>query len=658
MGSPEAAQVVRTACNRDCPDACSILVTVDQGRATKLQGDPDDPVTRGFLCERTAKFLARQYSADRFTRPLLRRGGRLEPLSWDDALDLAAERLQRIRAESGPAAILHYRSGGSLGLLKPAADFLFEQFGPVTIKRGDICSGAGEEANCRDFGVSESSDFFDVHSSRLIVVWGRNVHTSGPHLLPLLHEARRRGAAIVGIDPIRTRLARSCDLFLQPRPGSDGALALAVARHLFEEGGADPEAQHYCHGWPAFRALACSRTLAERAAEADVPAADLARFAALYAARKPAAILVGWGLARRRNGCATVRTLDALALVSGNVGVAGGGASYTMARRAAFDLSFLRGADAAPRTFAEPLLGAEILAARDPPVRAIWVTAGNPVSMLPDSASVRRAFERSEFNVVVDTHPTDTTDVAHLVLPCLTLLEDDDVLGSYGNHWLRVSRPAIEPPAEARHEIAILHGLARRLGLADRFPGSVDEWKRRVLRRVEPRGITAASLARAPARNPFVPEVLFEGRRFPTADGKARLVGEAPPPIEAGDADFPLLLFAGSTPKGQSSQWCEPTPPGPPEVRLHPAAANGLADGAPAWIESRIGRLRVRVRHDASLRRELACMDKGGMVRDGRCPNLLVRAVATDAGEGAAYYDEPVRVVADPGGATAAPGPR
>jgi anaerobic selenocysteine-containing dehydrogenase len=644
MSAPTAPEVVRTACNRDCPDACSMLVTVEQGRATRLAGDPRDPITHGFLCERTAKFLTRQYAPDRFTTPMVRVKGRLVPIAWNEALDLAADRLKRVRAESGPAAILHYRSGGSLGILKVAADFLFEQFGPVTIKRGDICSGAGEEANCRDFGVSESSDLFDLLKSRLVVVWGRNLHTSGPHLLPLLNEAKRRGAIVVGIDPVRTRLAGLSDLFLQPRAGSDAALAFAVARRLFEEGGVDPDAARYCHGFDAFRELAMARTLAERAAEADVPAGELQRFADLYATLKPSTLLVGWGLARRGNGCATVRALDALALVSGNVGVPGGGVAFTVARRGAFDLSFVRGVEAAPRTFVEPKLGEEILAAIDPPIRAIWVTAGNPVTMLPDSTTVRRAFEQSSFNVVVETHPTDTTDVAHLVLPCLTLLEDDDVLGSYGNHWLRISTPTIAPAGEARHEIAILRGLAERLGLADRFPAGIDEWMQRVLRRVAAHGITTESLARAPARNPFVPEVLFEGRRFPTPDGKARLLEAAPAAAPRGDRDFPLLLLAGSTPKGQSSQWSEAIEPGPPSVRVHPTAAGGLADGSLAWLESRIGRLRVRVRHDGAVRPELACMDKGGMVRDGRCANLLVRAAATDAGEGAAYYDEPVRL--------------
>ncbi len=644
MTPPTTRELRHTTCNRDCPDACSMLVEVEEERAIRLLGDRSDPVTRGFLCERTAKFLARQYAPDRITTPLVRRAGKLAPASWDAALDLVARELLRIRAESGPAAILHYRSGGSLGLLKMAADYLFEQFGPVSTKRGDVCSGAGEAANDLDFGTSDSNDLFDLLNSRLIVVWGKNVHVSGPHLLPLLLEAKRRGTTLVGIDCVRTKLAPLCDLFLQPRPGTDGELALGVARVLFERGAIDPELARFAVGAEGFRGLASQRSLAERAAAAGIAGSELRRFADLYASQFPAAILVGWGLARRTNGAATVRALDALATVRGNMGIAGGGCSYYFARRKAFNTSFLQGVGAAPRTLCEPLLGQELLAAKDPPIRAIWVTAGNPISMLPDAATVRRAFAATELVVVVDTHPTDTTEVAHVVLPCLTLLEDDDLLGAYGNHWLRASTPVVPPPGEARHEIAILHGLATRLGLGDRFDGSVDAWKRRLLTKVAPHGVTPERLAAGALRSPLAPLILFEQRRFATPDGKAQLLDHAPPPPPPIDHDFPLRLLAVSTPKGQSSQWCEPISATPPELRVHPAAAMGFGDGSVAELVSRIGALCVTVRHDAAVHPEVALMEKGGMLRDGRCANLLIRAMVTDAGEGAAYYDEPVRL--------------
>jgi len=647
------ADVRRTACNRDCPDTCSLLVTVEAGRATRLRGDPVDPVTRGFLCERTGRFLHRQYAADRFLRPMVRRrrGGDLEPIGWDAALDLAAERLLRLRDESGPASILHYRSGGSLGILKSLADHLFERFGPVSIKRGDICSGAGEAAQELDFGTYESHDLFDLHNSAVVLVWGKNVHTSSVHMLPVLREARKRDAVIVGIDPVRTRLAELCDLFVRPRPGADYALAMGVARRLFEEGWVDPAAGDYCDHLGEFRGLAHERSVDDWARAADVDPDDLRRVAELYGTRAPGAILVGWGLARRRNGAATVRALDALGAVRGNIGVAGGGVSYSMARRRSFDLDFVRGAEVAPRTFPESRLGPTVLAATDPPVRMIWVTAGNPVSMLPDALAVGRAFERTDFAVVVDTHPTDTTDRADLVLPTLTLLEDSDVLGAYGNHWLRLSEAALDPPGDdgegPRHELHILQGLARRLGLADALAGTVDDWRRRVTRSLERGGAGIDAVREGPVRNPSAPEVLFAERRFPTATGRVNLLREAAGPPPEVSAELPLTLLAVSTPKAQSSQSSVEPPPGPAEVRVHPDAAGGLRDGDRARLRSRHGELPVVVRLDDAVRPDVALMAKGGMLRDGRCANVLIPAVETDLGGGASYYDEPVRLVAE-----------
>jgi anaerobic selenocysteine-containing dehydrogenase len=638
-------EIRRTTCNRDCPDACSILVTIDRDRAARLQGDPDDPVTRGFLCYRTSRFLSRQYTPDRITTPLVRRNGKLVSASWDEALGLVTEKLTHFRDESGSASILHYRSGGSLGILKAVADYFFETFGPVTIKRGDICSGAGEAAQERDFGIADSSDLDDLLASKLIINWGKNPHTSGVHLLPILREATSRGTRLVTIDVVRTKSAARSDRYLAPRPGGDFFLAMGIARCLFENDWVDPRVDEYAENLQSYRDLVFSRSVEEWAGMADVPVNELVDLARLYGTTKPAAILVGWGMARRRYGAATVRALDALGIVSGNVGVSGGGVSYYFARRQPFDLDFLRGPEVAPRTLSEPRLGEEILAAKEPPIRMIWVTAGNPVAMLPDSTTVAEAFRRSEFNVVVDTHPTDTTDLAHLVLPTRTLLEDDDVMGAYGNHYVRASRPAIPAPGDVRHEVDIFRDLSKRCGLNGPLSKDVEAWKRYVTRGLSAKGVSLERLRETALRNPSAPRVIFADKRFPTPSGKARLIAEAVPVPEPMPESYPLTLMAISTPKAQSSQWAGPAPEGPPEVRVHPDVTGGFSDGDIAHLESRQGQLKVRIVQDTSVRKDVAMMEKGGMLRDGRAANLLIPAVETDDGGGAAYYDEPVRLV-------------
>jgi anaerobic selenocysteine-containing dehydrogenase len=642
------ATLRKTTCNRDCPDACSIVATVEDGRITRLQGDPGHPITRGFLCYRTSHFLPTQYSPERLTAPMLRQAdGSFVAIGWDQALDLCAERLATIRRESGPAAIFHYRSGGSLGLLKQLTDYFFEQLGPVTIKRGDICSGAGDAAQMLDFGDEDSHDLHDLLESRSILVWGKNVHVSSPHTLPVLKEAKKRGARLTMIDPVHHQTASLCDQVIAPRPAGDFALAMAVARLIFEHGWVDAEAARYCDHLDELRALAESRSTAAWCAEADVTVAEAQAVAERLGPGKPCAILVGWGMGRRKAGGAIVRALDALAAITGNLGVPGGGVSFYYKRRGAFDTSFIRGAQVAPRTLCEPLFGQEILAAQDPPVRAVWITAGNPVAMLPDSNRVAEALRTREFVVVVDAFMTDTARLAHLVLPTTTLLEEDDLVGAYGHHYLGTARPVVPPPPGCKSDLEIAQALAARLGLAQVMAGTPREWKERFIApRLAPHGITVDTLDTSHVRSPVAAKVLFADRRFKTPSGKVNLM-TSPPPAEATRgalADFPLWLMSLSTADAQSSQWARPVS-GPAVLTVHPDSAAGIPDGGTGRLESALGSLLVRVTHDPRQRRDVALVPKGGHVRDGRSANTLVRAAITDIGEGGALYDERVRLV-------------
>ncbi|MCI0418489.1 MAG: molybdopterin-dependent oxidoreductase [Acidobacteria bacterium] len=620
------------------------MATIEDGRITKIRGDKEHPITRGFLCYRTSLFLSTQYSQERLTSPLLRHNGEFHPISWEEALDLAADRLTMIRNESGPAAIFHYRSGGSLGLLKHLSDYFFERFGPVTTKRGDICSGGGDAAQTLDFGEEESHDIFDLLNAKNILLWGKNVFTSSPHTVPVLMDAKAKGAKLVLIDPAHHKTAALCERFIQPRPGSDFALAMAVARILFENNWIDPQAGSYCDHLDAFRGLAMCHSVENWCQGADVAPESAHDLARRLGPEKPTAILVGWGMGRRINGAGMVRALDALCAISGNIGISGGGVSFYFKRRGAFDTSFIRGKEAAPRTVCEPLFGPELLRLSDPPIRAVWVTAGNPVAMLPESETTIKALSSREFVVVVDSFLTDTARLAHLVLPTTTLLEADDLLGSYGHHWIGVARPVVAPPAGVKSDLEITQELADRVGLGEVMAGSPSDWKRRFIApKLEPRGLTLETLEAGAARNPLPKKVLFADRKFPTATRRVNLMTEAPP--SAGDnLEYPLFMMSLSTEKSQSSHWATPQE-GPATVTVHPDAARDIADGSLCRMESAIGSMMVRLRHDARQRRDVAIIPKGGHYKDGRCANALLRARTTDLGEGGALYDERVRLV-------------
>lgn len=530
-----------------------------------------------------------------------------------------------------------------MGIMKHVTDYFFERFGPVTIKSGDVCTGAGSAAQMKDFGEVDSNDLYDLLNSRTIVIWGKNLYVSSIHLIPTIKKARDIGTRVILVDPVHNKTVNLSDQFVQPRPGGDMALALGLARVLFERGSTCSDASKYCDHFSAFKSLAMSRSIDVWAELADVSTIEIEQMAAGYS-DGPSAILVGWGMQRRIHGSATIRVLDALGAVSGNIGIPGGGVSFYYGRRGAFELSFLKGEAVAPRTIPEPLLGPSILEASDPPIRMVWVTAGNPVAMLPESNSVAEALRSRELTVVVDSFMTDTARCAHVVLPTTTMLEEDDLLGAYGHHWLVESRPIVDTPPGVKTDYEIVQALAAKLGMANEFSEDVESWKRRLLSRVEKRGASLGTIRRTATRNPLAKDVMFAGRKFFTPNGRANLVHQveiAP----ANRCDGRLQLMALSTEKSQASQWEPETQRGPAVAVVHPEAAPHFIEGELAKVKSDIGELLVRLSFDSKQRQDVILMEKGGWLSAGRCANTLIKAKLTDAGGCAVFHDTSVRLM-------------
>ena len=634
----------KTACPRDCPDACGLIATIEGGRVVRLQGDPDHPVTQGFICHRTSRFPDHQNSARRLTKPLLRRGkdSDFEEVCWETALDLLAEKMKTFRDESGAESILQYRCGGSLGIMKHVGDYFFQKFGPVSVKSGDVCSGAGEAAQLMDFGEFDSSDYFDFHHSKTIILWGKNVFVSSVHLIPELKRARANGARIILIDPVHNQTTSIADMYVQPGPGSDSAIAMGIARWMFDNNCMDPLAEDYCDHLSGFEALANSKSVREWAAIADVATEQLEELASAYS-DGPTCSMIGWGLQRRRYGAATIRTIDALAAVSGNLGIAGGGASFYFVRRDAFDFSF---AEPVPqvRMIPEPLLGGGILAATDPLIRMVFVWGANPVAMLPDSESVAEALRSREFTVVVDPFLTDTAKCADLVLPTTTFLEEDDFVGSYGHHYLAEVNPVVDPPDGVLSDHEIFRALSRRLGIGDGFDMDVCAWKQRLLKKLNVAGITRDDFSKGFVKNPFSASVLFADRRFKTPSGKVNLINELDPQLLAVPDRTELRVTALSSGRSQASQWPVETQQGPADAVVHPSAAPDYQDGDVATVTTDHGTMQVRLRFNKSQRPDVLLMDKGGWHSSGRSANSLIAGELTDDGECAVYYDTSARI--------------
>jgi anaerobic selenocysteine-containing dehydrogenase len=305
----------------------------------------------------------------------------------------------------------------------------------------------------------------------------------------------------------------------------------------------------------------------------------------------------------------------------------------------------VRGKEVAPRTIPESFLGSGILEASDPEIRMVWVTSANPVAMLPESRTVERALRSRELTVVADSFLTDTARCADLVLPTTTMLEDDDLVGAYGHHWLADMRPVAPAPGGVKSDLEIVRALAPRVGLDAELADDVDTWKRRILSGVEKHGVTLETFREGAVRNPLAPEILFADRRFPTPTGRARLIHDADPRPFVPPDDRPLLLAALSTKDAQASQWPSRAQQGPATATVHPDAAPGFRDGDLAEVESEVGSLTVKLKLDPRQRRDMLLMDKGGWLQTGRCANALIRARETDAGGCAVYYDTPVRLL-------------
>jgi molybdopterin guanine dinucleotide-containing S/N-oxide reductase-like protein len=581
-------KVVHAACPHDCPDACGVLITVEDGRATKIQGDPEHPVTRGFLCAKVAKYLDRVYSPDRVLYPMRRvapKGlvaaqrsfapGRVkdpapqEPtntwqrISWDEALDEIASRFRAIVSEFGSEAILPYSYGGTLGAINGGSmdRRFFSRLGASELER-TICSSAGEAGLESVMGVKLGTEPEQFIHSRYIIAWASNIHGNNVHLWPFIVEARRRGAKLVVIDPYRTRTAACADWYLPINPGTDAALALAMMHVIIGEELHDADyVAKYTLGFDQL----CEKVKAyspERAARwTGISADDIRKLAREYATVRPSVIRVNYGVQRSEGGGTATRAISMLPCIIGSLKEAGGG--IHLSTSGAFDLNkdALRRPDLKPEGSQRPArvvnmvrLGEALNMLNDPPVKALFVYNSNPAAVCPNHNQVVRGLKRADlFTVVHEQFFTDTTDYADIVLPATTFFEHKDLQAAYGHYYLQVSDQAIEPLGQCRANVEVFRALAERMGFTDScFGESVDEmidgalasknpWlkgidRERLERERQVRLNFAASGSRLPASgetlgtaadvapSPFLP---FADGNFRTPSGKAELYSEA-----------------------------------------------------------------------------------------------------------------------------------
>ena len=664
---------IRGACPHDCPDTCSLVTTVENGVALRVQGNPEHPHTDGALCTKVSRYTERTYHPDRLLHPMVRTGpkgsGQFKRVGWDEALDLIAERLRAIAARD-PQAVVPYSYAGTMGQVQGegmAARF-FNRLGASFLDR-TICASAGGEGLTQTLGGKVGMKVEHFADSKLIIIWGSNSIGSNLHFWRLAQQAKRNGARLVCIDPRRSETAEKCHEHIALRPGTDAALALALMHQLITHDWLDHDyiAQHTL-GWEGLRERALQWP-PERAAEVcGIPVQQITDLARAYGTTKPAAIRLNYGMQRVRGGGNAVRAVACLpALVGAWRQPAGGlllssSAQFPVNRTALHKPELLAGRT--PRTINMSTIGNDLLhpgsAAFGPKIEALIVYNSNPVAVAPESGKVVQGFLREDlFTVVLEHFQTDTADHADVILPATTQLEHWDIHTSYGHTDVLLNRPAIAPVGEARTNTDIFRALATRLGFDDPCFADDDETLCRTAfgSTVDFQTLLDQGFATLP-----IPEAPFAHGGFPTPSGRceffsARLAAQGVDglpdhlpnhELQGSSAAFPLAMISPPARNFLNSSFVNVQSlrdiEGEPLLEIHAddAQSRGIETGQMVRVFNDRGEYRCKAR--VSTRARPGVVNGLGiwwrkLGPSGTNVNEVTSQHLTDMGRGPVFYD-------------------
>jgi anaerobic selenocysteine-containing dehydrogenase len=673
------AQTQYSVCALDCPDCCALTIQVENGRGSKLRGDPSHPVTRGFLCGKVAQYLEHEYSPARLMFPRRRVGakgeGRFERISWDEALDTIAFRLRAIREEFGPEAVLPYSYGGSMGFLNGEGmdRRFFHRLGASRLDR-TICSAAGGAGLTEAQGVRYGTEPEQFRNARLIIAWGANVLGTNVHLWPFIMEARRQGARFYTIDPRRNRTGAAADKHFFINPGSDTALALGMMHVIVGERLYDADyVERHTTGFEALRGRVAEWPPQRAAEMTGIPADEIVQLAREYATTQPAAIRLNYGVQRSERGAMAVRTIALLPVLTGSWKHPGGGLQLSTSQAFHLNRAGLEREDLQQKALGREArlvnmseLGAALTTLSGPPVMGLVVYNSNPAAVAPNQNAVLKGLRREElFTVVLEQFRNDTADYADILLPVTTFLEHTDLYFAYGHYYLQLARPALPAPGETKSNVEIFRLLAARMGFEDAcFRESEDDMIRGLLASGHPfvEGITLERLdrerfVRLNLPEPFLP---FAEGGFGTADGKCHFHAETldyQPPVESrhGDAElrqsYPLELISPKNDDSMNSTFGRRDAVDRQTAILHlnPADAlkRAIRSADPVRIYNGRGAFTAVAAVDESVPQGVVSAPSsrwGKRAPGGRNANAVTSERLTDAGGGATFYSCLVQV--------------
>ncbi|WP_342433743.1 molybdopterin-dependent oxidoreductase [Neobacillus sp. FSL H8-0543] len=524
------ASILKSACPLNCWDSCGFHVTVEHDRVIKVDGDPSHPITKGKICGRGRMLETRTNSSERLLYPLKKVNGEFQQISWNQVLDEIAVRMKEIKEQVGTTSVLHSHDYANNGILKNLDQRFFNCYGGVTELYGSLCWGAGIEAQKWDFGDAYSHEPKDVLNSKNIIIWGRNVARTNMHFYENLLEAKKKGAKLIVIDPLFNATAKIANEHITVKPGLDGLLAAGVMKEILRLGLEDRDfINNYSYGFADLLELLEGVTIEKVSEMTEVPIERITMLAKVFT-DKPTATFMGLGLQRYQNGGNTIRLIDALVAVSGNIGIGGGGANYANLQVGqSFDIGNLTLTDRRKnhRQFSIMKQAEEVLAAIDPEIKMIIVTCGNPLTQVPDSMVVQKAFSSVETLVVIEQFMTDTARLADYVLPATNVFEEEDIYySSMYHHYVNYGPKLVSAPGEAKPDLWIWTQLAERLGFGEEFNFSREEWLTMTLNSLAEKGLKLETLKERQTLELPVKLIPWQDRQFKTSSGKFEFTSE------------------------------------------------------------------------------------------------------------------------------------
>lgn len=642
----ERDREVKTTCALDCPDNCGMIAIVKDNRLVRLKADREHGHTGSLLCIVGYNMKNRVYHPQRILYPQKRVDGEWQRISWDEALDTIAAKIRFFQEKYGSGSIMHWQRTASWGATKQLVKRFFNLLGGVTTTKGSLCSGAARAAQTADMGIRLGNDPQEFLNSKVIIVWGRDPFKSCIHYVTLLKRAQRQGAKIITIDPILTKTAKASNEHVAPRPGSDGYLAIGMAKQLLELGLADTEfINNYTNGHDEYMSLLQSFSMNEIVEKCGINVETIRRLAEIYGSQKPAAIFLGYGINKWEHSVEMIRLIDALGAITGNIGRSGGGVNHGFVTDRHFDKQVLA-PEAAQfhRQIPEPLLGQGILESDNPPIKMLWVNCSNPVLSCPNSNKVIQALKSLDFLVVVDYFITDTADLADIFLPTTTSLEEEDIVISWGHNWISPINKAIEPLGECKSDFQIVQELAERLGFGEAMRGTTREWLKKLLRPMEEKaGLTVEQVLQAPVRCPIAPMVAFEDRKFPTPSGKFEFI---PDFYQEREGEYPYTLIPLMSNHWVGSVLLKEQHPKMVKVLINPKLAKerAIRNKSKVLVKSAVGQLTCEAEISQNISDNTCVIPHGTWIKYGGGEGRLIKDLQTTMGNMAAFNSTTVTI--------------